>query len=324
MGIPLSLLDRSRTRRGQADSAALHQTVERARRAEAAGYRRFWVSEHHGVPGVASGTPALLAQAVAAATSTIRVGSGGVMLPNHRPIVVAEEFAVLTALHGERFDLGLGRSLGFTKPVREALGTLQARPREFATAIEEVREYLTGAGNITIRPADTGHIPLFVLGTGTGLQIAAELGLPAVVGGPLLTSGPEAFDAYRSEFRPSSQQAEPYLIVSAEIFVAESSSEARALAVPEAWAMTQSRLTGSFPPLLPTTSLPAQRTGRQDRYVAQALATVIAGTEDQVVSEVNDLLERTGADEVMSTASTFGVAALYDSDARLARAVATL
>lgn len=88
--------------------------------------------------------------------------------------------------------------------------------------------------------------------------------------------------------------------------------------------MTQSRLTGSFPPLLPTTSLPAQRTSRQDRYVAQALATVIAGTEDQVVSEVNDLLERTGADEVMSTASTFDVAALYDSDARLARAVATL
>ncbi|WP_431814228.1 LLM class flavin-dependent oxidoreductase [Kocuria sp. cx-455] len=98
MGIPLSLLDRSRTRQGHTDSAALHQTVERARRAEEVGFHRFWVSEHHGVPGVASGTPALLAQAVAAATNTIRVGSGGVMLPNHRPIVVAEEFAVLTAL----------------------------------------------------------------------------------------------------------------------------------------------------------------------------------------------------------------------------------
>ena len=140
----------------------------------------------------------------------------------------------------------------------------------------------------------------------------------------MLTSSPEAFDAYRSGFRPSSLQAEPYLIVSAEIFVAESSSEARALAVPEAWAMTRSRLTGSLPLLQPTTSLPAQRTGRQDRYVAQALATVIAGTEDQVVSEVSELLKRTGADEVMSTASTFDVAALYDSDARLARAVATL
>ncbi|MBD2762885.1 MsnO8 family LLM class oxidoreductase [Kocuria sp. cx-116] len=322
--MPLSLLDRSRTRQGHTDSAALHQTVERARRAEEVGFHRFWVSEHHGVPGVASGTPALLAQAVATATNTIRVGSGGVMLPNHRPIVVAEEFAVLTALHGERFDLGLGRSLGFTKPVREALGALQARPREFAAAIDDVREYLTGAGNVTIRPADTGRIPLFVLGTDTGLQIAAELGLPAVVGGPLLTSGPEAFDAYRSEFRPSSQQAEPYLIVSAELFVADSASEARDLAVPEAWAMAQSRLTGSFPPLQPTTSLPAQRTGRQDRYVSQALAAVIAGTEDKVLSQVSDMLERTGADEIMSTASTFDVAALYDSDARLARAVATL
>lgn len=324
MGIPLSLLDRSRTRQGQPDAAALRQTVERARRAEAAGYRRFWVSEHHGVPGVASGTPALLAQAVAAATRTIRVGSGGVMLPNHRPIVVAEEFAVLTALYGERFDLGLGRSLGFTKPVREALGALKASPRDFAADIASVRDYLAGASDITVRPANTGDIPLFVLGTGSGLTIAAQLGLPAVVGGPLLKSGPEPFDEYREQFRPSAQLADPYVVVSAELYLADSDSEARELALPEAWAMAQSRLTGSFPPLAPTTSLPAEFTERQDRYMAQALATTIAGSEDRVLTEVSELLQRTGADEIMSTSSTFDQAALYASDARLARAIASL
>lgn len=324
MGIPLSLLDRSRTRQGQSDAAALHQSVERARRAEAAGYRRFWVSEHHGVPGVASGTPALLAQAVAAATRTIRVGSGGVMLPNHRPIVVAEEFAVLTALHGERFDLGLGRSLGFTKPVREALGALKASPRDFAADIESVREYLAGSADITIRPASAGDIPLFVLGTGSGLKIAAQLGLPAVVGGPLLTAGQEAFDEYRAEFHPSTQQAEPYLVVSTEMYVADSAAEARELAVPEAWAMAQSRLTGAFPPLAPTTSLPTELTERQERYVAQALASTIAGTEDRVLSEVSEMLERTGADEIMSTASTFDESVMYASDEKLARAIASL
>lgn len=322
MSIPLSLLERSRIRQGESDAGALHQTVERARHAEAAGYHRFWVSEHHGVPGVASGTPALLAQAVAAATRSIRVGSGGVMLPNHRPLVVAEEFAVLTALHGQRFDLGLGRSLGFTEPVRRALGTMSAPPKDFASAIEAVREYLTGRADITMRPAHNGHIPLFVLGTGSGLKIAARLGLPAVVGGPLLTAGPEAFDEYRSTFCPSEQLDEPYLIASTEIFVADSPSEARELSLPEAWAMSESRLTGAFPPLEPTTSLPDSLTQRQQRNVAKALAPVIAGTEDQVLSAISELLVRTGADEIMSTASTFDTTALYTSDARLAAAVA--
>lgn len=120
MNIPLSLLDRSRTRQGTPDASALMQTVDRARNAETAGYHRFWVAEHHGVPGIASGVPPLMIQAIAQATTSIRVGSGGVMLPNHRPILVAEQFAMLTAFFGPRIDLGVGRSLGFTKAVREA------------------------------------------------------------------------------------------------------------------------------------------------------------------------------------------------------------
>lgn len=324
MDVPLSLLDRSRTRVGQEDPTALFQTVRRAQHAESAGYHRFWVSEHHGVPGIASGRPALMAQAVAAATSTIRVGSGGVMLPNHRPLVVAEEFAMLTGLHGERFDLGVGRSLGFTRPVRQALGATKASPQDFLADIAAVRDYLHGDAEITMRPAVSGTIPIFVLGTGSGLKFAAELGLPVVVGGPLLHAGAEAFAEYRDTFRPSAQQTEPYVVVSAEIFVADTQREALDLARPEAWAMAQSRLTGSFPPLSPTTAIPTDLTDKQRGLMQDALSPVISGTEDQVMDALSDLIQRTGVDEIMSTASTFDTAALYESDARLARAVGAM
>ncbi|ROZ62065.1 MsnO8 family LLM class oxidoreductase [Kocuria soli] len=324
MNVRISMLDRSRTRRYQTDAAALTQTVTRAQHAESAGYHRFWVSEHHGVPGVASGRPALMAQAVAATTNTIRVGSGGVMLPNHRPLVVAEEFAVLTALHGERFDLGVGRSLGFTKPVREALGTTQAEPADFLRDITRLRDYLTGRAAITMRPSLPGTIPVFVLGTGSGLKFAAELGLPVVVGGPLIAADPAPFEEYRATFRPSAECPEPYLVVSAEIFVADTGSEARELALPEAWAMAQSRLTGAFPPLAPTTTIPAPLAAREAEYVDQALKFVIAGTEDTVQDRLQELITRTGADEIMSTASTFDTQALYASDSRLVEVVKSL
>ncbi|WP_303349434.1 MsnO8 family LLM class oxidoreductase [Kocuria sp.] len=321
MEIPVSLLDRSRTHTGQSDAAALHQTVARAQHAEQAGYHRFWVSEHHGVPGVASGRPALMAQAVAAATDHIRVGSGGVMLPNHRPMVVAEEFAMLAALHGHRFDLGLGRSLGFTKAVREALAAAEARPQGFLEDISAVRAYLAGTAPVTIRPSVTAPIPLFVLGTGSGLKFAAELGLPAVVGGPLLQGSSDTFTEYRRTFQPSAQLREPYLVVSVEIFVADSAQQARDLPLPEAWAMAVSRTTGTFPPLVPTTTIPTHRTSKQQEYMDQALNTGITGTPDHVADQLQDLLARTGAQEIMNTASTFDTQALYRSDQRLVEVV---
>src|SRR5699024_1690526 len=124
----LSLLDRSRTRTDLPEESALKHTVERAVQAEQAGYQRYWVAEHHAVPGIASGSPAVLLAAIGARTSRIRLGSGGVMLPNHRPLVVAEQFSMLEGLYPGRIDLGLGRSLGFTEPVRRALGRLEASP----------------------------------------------------------------------------------------------------------------------------------------------------------------------------------------------------
>ncbi len=316
----MSLLDRSRTRDGADDAAALRQTVHRATRAESVGYHRFWVAEHHAVPGVASGSPAVLIAAIAEHTSRIRIGSGGVMLPNHQPIVVAEQFAMLAALHPGRIDLGVGRSLGFTAPIRAALRKDRAPVDEFATDVAELHSYLHRDAAVTIRPQGPGPPPIFVLGTGHGLKLAARLGLPAVVGGPLLQRGPEPFERYRSEFRPGPDGAEPYLVVSLDILIADTAAAAEELLLPEAWAMALSRETGSFPPLSSIEAIRRQdMTARRRRIIAEHAKTAIVGTEDRVAERLAALIADTGADEVLSTASTFDTAALYDSDARLAR-----
>lgn len=322
MQLPLSLLDRTRTRTGHPDAASLTRTVDRATHAERVGYHRFWVAEHHGVPGIGSGVPALMVQAVAAATSGIRVGSGGVMLPNHRPFVVAEQFATLVALHGERVDLGVGRSLGFTRPVREALGAgrEQAEPDVFRADVRALRDFLAGEGPVTVRPAGVAPPPVFVLGTGSGLATAAELGLPVVVGGPALRAGREAFDGYREGFRPSAPGDEPYVVASLDVLVADSAREARELALPEAWSMAVSRRDGAFPPLMPADDVPTDLTERERRTVDQVLRGSVHGTEDEVMTRLATLVEQTGADEVMSTGSTYDTDALLESDRRLAAA----
>ena len=150
--VPISLLDRSRTRAGEPTALALHDTVERARRVEELGFGRIWVAEHHAVPGIASGSPPLLMAAIAARTERIRVGSGGVMLPNHRPIVVAEQAKMLAALHPGRVDLGVGRSLGFTAPVRDALGVHDYGPDDFAGDVSALVDLLADAGPVTAMP----------------------------------------------------------------------------------------------------------------------------------------------------------------------------
>ncbi|MBL0779293.1 MsnO8 family LLM class oxidoreductase, partial [Streptomyces albidoflavus] len=169
-GVRFSVLDRSRVREGRPVGEALRDTVELAREAERLGFHRFWVSEHHGVPGVAGSAPTVLAAAVASATSRIRVGTGGVMLPNHQPLVVAEQFGVLAALYPGRIDMGLGRSVGFTDGVRKALGRGKEEADAFAERLAELLGYFDGAApsGVRARPADAVRVPAFVLATGAG------------------------------------------------------------------------------------------------------------------------------------------------------------
>jgi len=322
-GVVLSLLDRARTRAGEPEPAALTGAVERAVRVEQLGYERFWVAEHHGVPGIAGAAPAVLLAAVAGRTTRIRLGSAGVMLPHHQPLVVAEQFATLSAFAPGRVDLGLGRSPGFTPPVRRALRS--AGGADFAADLAELRAFLAGTAEVTVHPRPAGDVPLHVLATGSGLAVAAELGLPVIVGGPLLgvAGDPEpglaALATYRRTYRPSEQAPQPRVSISLDVLVADTAAEAADLLLPEAWAMARARTAGTFPALEPVaTARSRDWTPRQRQYVEQTAAGAVAGTAAQVGGRLAELLERTGAAELVASSSTFDRTALTASDAALA------
>ncbi|MFF2850928.1 LLM class flavin-dependent oxidoreductase [Streptomyces sp. NPDC058001] len=323
----LSFLDRSRTREGHDAPEALRDTVAMAREVERLGYHRFWVAEHHGVPGVAGSAPTVLAAAVAAATRTIRVGTGGVMLPNHQPLVVAEQFGVLESLFPGRIDMGLGRSVGFTDGVRKALGRDKDDAEDFAGQLTDLLGWFRGTSptRVHARPPEGLTVPPFVLATGEGALIAAEAGLPLVVGD---FRGRErmlrAIDRYREAFRPSEWAAEPYVTVSGTVAVAATEEEARRVLVPEAWSMAYSRTHGTFPPLLPAERVEAlgaagRMTEKERGFYESGLRDQVHGTEEQVTEALETLLKESGAQEILVTTSTYDRAALLDSLRRLAR-----
>ncbi|WP_432055739.1 LLM class flavin-dependent oxidoreductase [Streptomyces sp. bgisy022] len=320
-----SVLDRSRTREGHTDAEALRDTVRLAREAERLGFHRFWVSEHHGVPGVAGSAPTVLAAAVAGATRTIRVGTGGVMLPNHRPLVVAEQFGVLESLYPGRIDMGLGRSVGFTDGVRRALGRDKEDAEDFGAQIDELLGWFRGTSptGVRARPAEGLVVPPFVLAMGEGARIAARAGLPMVIGD--LRSRDRmrrGIDRYRAEFEPSVWADEPYVVISGTVAVAADEESARRLLVPEAWSMAHARTHGTFPPLGPAERVEATAmTAKQRELYTAGLAGHIAGTEEQVARALEAVLEETGAQEVLVTTSTYDRDALLDSYRRLASVV---
>ncbi|MFJ3223152.1 LLM class flavin-dependent oxidoreductase [Streptomyces sp. NPDC086783] len=318
-----SVLDRSRTREGHDGAQALRDTVALARELETLGYHRVWVSEHHGVPGIAGSAPTVLAAAVAAATRRIRVGTGGVMLPNHRPLVVAEQFGVLESLFPGRIDMGLGRSVGFTDGVRRALGRDKEDAEDFAAQLDELLGWFRGTSptGVHARPAEGLRVPPFVLALGEGADVAARAGLPMVIGDlrnrDRMRRG---VDRYRETFRPSPWAREPYVVVSGTVAVAATEEAARRVLVPEAWSMAYSRTHGTFPPLPPAERVEAlAMSAREREFYESGLTGHIAGTEDQVADALRTLVEETGAQEVLVTTSTYDRDALLDSYRRLAR-----
>jgi luciferase family oxidoreductase group 1 len=317
-----SVLDRSRTREGHTHPEALRDTVRLAQELERLGYHRFWVSEHHGVPGVAGSAPTVLAAAVAGATRTIRVGTGGVMLPNHRPLVVAEQFGVLESLFPGRIDMGLGRSVGFTDGVRKALGRDKGDAEDFEAQLDDLLGWFRGASptGVHARPAEGLTVPPFVLAMGEGAGIAARLGLPMVIGDlrnrDTMLRG---IDHYREHFSPSAWAHEPYVVVSGTVAVAGTPEQARRLLIPEAWSMAYSRTHGTFPPLPPAERVEAlTMTAKERGHYESGLTGHLAGTEEQVAHQLETVLKETGAQEVLVTTSTYDREALLDSYRRLA------
>ena len=323
--LPVSILDRSHLTTEIDVAGALRRTIDRARHAEHLGFSRFWVSEHHGVPGVAGAAPAVLLAAIGHVTSRIRLGSGGVMLPNHQPLVVTEQFGTLDALYPGRIDLGLGRSLGFVRPVRRALRRDTYSHEEFAEDLAAIRSFIVNDGDVLASPGARATFPLFVLASGASVTIAARLGLPLVAGGPkVLVPGDDGLtpvERYRRDFQPSASHPEPYLVLNLNMLAADTDEAATDLALSEAWAYVDSKTQGAFLPLeSPAAIRNKALTDRDQRRLDQMLSGVITGTGETVRDRAMELVTRTGADELLISGSFFDHAAALHSDTLIASA----
>jgi luciferase family oxidoreductase group 1 len=304
MSPPLSVLDLAPIAAGQSAADALAGTTALARRADELGFRRFWVAEHHNIPSVASTAPETLIAHLAAHTHRIRVGSGGVMLPNHPPLAVAERFGMLEALYPNRIDLGLGRAPG-TDP-RTAMVLRSGDPNRFPEQFAELRGYL-GTGYAGIRAVTGEHtVPqLWMLGsTDGGARIAAALGIPFVFAHHFHPHFTEpALELYREDFKASELTDRPRTIVAAGIVVGEDDEHAARLALPGGVSMLWLRQGRPAP--LPTVdqaqALVARLSGAERAVVDEAIARAIVGGPATVHARLLDLVERTGTDELMVT-----------------------
>ena len=304
MSLPISVLDLAPIAAGQSAADALAGTTAVARRADELGYKRFWVAEHHNIPSVASTAPETLIAHLAASTGRIRVGSGGVMLPNHSPLAVAERFGMLEALHPDRIDLGLGRAPGTDQ--RTAMVLRSGNPNDFPEQFAQLRGFL-GDGYGGIRAVTGEHtIPeLWMLGsTDGGARIAGPLGIPFVFAHHFHPHFTEpALELYRELFAPSVLADQPRTIVAAGIIVGEDDEDAARLALPGGVSMLWLRQGRPAP--LPTVeeaeAIVAELSGAERAVVDDAMARAIVGGPETVYSKLLDLAERTRTDELMVT-----------------------
>ena len=314
VALPLSVLDLAMVGRGRTSADALHDATEAAVAAERLGYGRFWVAEHHNMPAVASTAPAVLMAHIAARTSTIRVGSGGVMLPNHAPLAVAEQFAMLEALHPGRIDLGIGRAPGSDPHTAMALrrtGDLSAEdfPRDLVDVLallgDERAQEACRVDRLRATPKATSHPEVVLLGSSDfSARLAGALGLPFAFAHHFAGGNTRiACELYRRAFEPSPSLAEPHLIVTAGVLVAPTHEEAFHLAGPSHLLRLGLR-TGRLRPLLP----PDEAATDPERQLAASMAgDQIVGPPGDAVERLRALAAETGAAELMVTAATYGV-----------------
>jgi luciferase family oxidoreductase group 1 len=325
--VPLSVLDLATVREGHSSADALRGTIETARAADDLGYARFWVAEHHNMPAVASTSPPVLIAAVAGQTHRIRVGSGGVMLPNHMPFVVAEQFALLEALHPDRIDLGIGRAPGTDQATAAALRgvspylTVEQFPEHLTTLLALLED--PDEGRLRATPAPRTYPEIWMLGSSTyGAQVAAALGLPFCYAYHFAISSDvdAALRLYRDGFRSSPRLAAPHAMVSASVIAAETTEEAQYLAGPSR-IMALSLRTGRLGPIVSPETAATVELSDLDRGVLDQLpGTQYAGTAEEVVAALDELAERTGADELMLAGTVYDPATRRDTLTRIAKA----
>lgn len=301
-----SLLDLSPVPEGASTAQALANTVDLAVQAERLGYHRYWLAEHHNMPGIASAATAVVIGRVAAATSTMRVGSGGVMLPNHSPLVIAEQFGTLEALFPGRIDLGLGRAPGTDMGTARALRRYMDGADTFPQDVAELLGYLGDApadARVRAVPGQGSHVPVWILGSSLfGAQFAAYMGLPYAFAShfaPQMLD--EALRTYRATFRPSKYLARPYVIVAAGVCAADTQAQADYLRTSQmlAFARLRSGQPGKLP--RPVDDLAAQVPAPILRNVEEAMAVSAVGDADAVHRGLSQIVARYRPDELMVT-----------------------
>ena len=315
MSIPLSVLDLAPIVEGGTAAQAFSNVLDLAQHAEAWGYNRFWLAEHHNMPGIASAATAVLIGHVGAGTKTIRIGAGGIMLPNHAPLQVAEQFGTLASLFPGRVDLGLGRAPGTDHAAAYALRrTLNTNPEAFPQDVMEVMDYFrTPQPGQPVRAVPGGglSVPIWILGSSTfGAQVAAALGLPFAFAShfaPALLD--EAAAIYRERFKPSEHLRQPYLILGVNVVAADTDDEARFLA--SSGRQSFASLRAGRPLQLPPPSKEWERDPNEVPGVTPPTRVSFVGSAATVHEQMAAFIERTKADELIV------VSHIYDHAARL-------
>jgi luciferase family oxidoreductase group 1 len=306
-----SVLDLSPVTQGSTPRQALQNSLDLARAAERFGFNRYWVAEHHNMRGIASAATAVVIGYIAGGTNTIRVGSGGIMLPNHAPLVIAEQFGTLASLYPDRIDLGLGRAPGTDQVTAHALRrTLTGNVDDFPRDVVELQHYLKdpekGQRVVAVPGAGT-HVPLWILGSSLfGAQLAAMLGLPFAFASHFAPGYmTAAIDLYRTQFKPSEQLDAPYLMLGLNICAADTDDEAHFLRSSSIQSFLNSRkgLPGQLPP--PVADLSSQLTAVDREILATMSSVSTVGSLATIKRDMAAFLEKTDADELMLVCSIY-------------------
>jgi luciferase family oxidoreductase group 1 len=308
---PLSVLDLSPIAAGSTAAQSLRNSLDLAQNAERLGYNRLWLAEHHNMRGIASAATAVVIAHVAAGTSKIRLGAGGIMLPNHSPLMVAEAFGTLASLHPGRIDLGVGRAPGTDQTTAQALRRnldqdINGFPQDVVELMGYFRDPEPGQRVIAV-PGAGLKVPVWILGSSLfGAQLAAALGLPYAFASHFAPAEMErAIEIYRARFEPSEYLDKPYVMLGLNVFAAETDAEAKLLQSSQQQAFVNLR-TGKPGPL------PAPLEGYEETLdlqakaiLRQALSCSVVGSPETVKTGVEDFIQRTGADEIMVTGQIF-------------------
>ena len=311
----LSVLDLAPVSSGSSVGQALRNSIDLAQRLESLGYHRHWVAEHHGMPGVASSSPAVLLSHLAMATSTIRLGSGGVMLPNHAPLAIAEQFGMLEAIHPCRIDLGLGRAPGTDVQTARALrGTRLHESEDFGARIADLIGFFDDRfpanhpyAHIHAVPG-AGHMPaLWMLGSSDwGAAVAGQLGLPYAFAHHFGMGGTDAALAtYHAEFVPSRFCDRPTSMIGVQVVCADTEAEALDLARPSAVGFLRLRQGRPGPMPAPSDAMESALSSTENAFVEDRLKNAVVGTPEQVAERLHRLIDRYRVDELMLTTATY-------------------